>query len=83
MNVTIEHPTNRSNFTIVYLGADFRIAFSYQTAIGLYRTGHGWLVADNQWGPTTGKHLNYLDNGDRGNRVPVGEIAKLIEAATK
>lgn len=79
MNVTIEHPTNRPNFTIVYLGADFRIAFSYQTAVGVYRTGKGWLVAESQWGPTTGKHLNYLDGGDKSARVPVEDIATIIE----
>lgn len=60
MRIDIEHPTNRPNFSIVRLGT-LRIAFSYQTPIG-YDDGSGWVVRVNDWGPTTGKHLNQLDS---------------------
>ena len=35
---------------------------------GVYRFRQ-WLLAENTWGPTTGKHLNYLDE-DKEYRVP-------------
>ena len=64
----IEHPTNRPNFTIVH-EHDRSVAFSYQTVVGLNRwDGNGWIVRENEWGPTTGKHLNYL-NPDKSARL--------------
>ena len=66
MNISITHPTDRPNFSIVTLGAR-SVAFSYDTPIGfkLYPY-HRWTTRVNDWGPTTGKHLNYLnDDTDR------------------
>jgi hypothetical protein len=63
MNVSINHPTDRPNFTEVELG-DVTIWFSYRTPIAFMAPGHGKMVRENDWGPTTGKHLNYV-GGER------------------
>jgi hypothetical protein len=75
-----KYPTERPNFVIISL-PDCDLAFSYETLVGVrgFLIQHGkhadayrfrqWLVAENTWGPTTGKHLNYLDNGHKEDRV--------------
>lgn len=65
---TIDHPTDRHNFAIVHL-PQVSLAFSYDTCIA-YRDRGPWVVRHNGWGPTTGKHMNHLDNGDKTDRVP-------------
>ena len=84
MRIEISHPTSKANFSIVTLG-DFEIAFSYSTPIGFARspsretttgTGYTWVTRVNDWGPTTGKHLNELP-GRRENRLE----GKAFEAA--
>lgn len=61
MNLAIDHPTDRANFAIVTIGY-VRVAFSYVTPIGVnLGNGKGWVIRENVWGPTTGKHMNFLD----------------------
>ncbi len=36
------------------------------------------VVSVNDWGPTTGKHLNYLEM-DKSKRVPQIEVEQAIE----
>lgn len=68
MGVSISHPTDRPNFAIVEVGS-LELAFSYRTIVA-FRDGWGaWTVRENEWGPTTGKHLNYIDGGERGNKA--------------
>lgn len=43
--------------------------FSYKTPVAFHVDGKNKVVHQNDWGPTTGKHLNWIDNGDKGNRV--------------
>lgn len=67
MNVGIRHPTDRPNFAIVDVG-HLSVAFSYTTPIA-YSIGWGtWVVRRNQWGPTTGRHLNLI-NDDHDIRI--------------
>jgi hypothetical protein len=45
----------------------------------------GLVVGETAWGPTTGKHLNYADGGDREamrERVDLTEFNRLFEVAT-
>lgn len=60
-------------------GADFY--FSYTTLVA-FRTasGHGTVIRENDWGPTTGKHLNAIDGGSKDakkRRVSGEDFAKL------
>lgn len=76
MNVTIDHPTDRPNFSCVTVG-DLSIWFSYKTPIA-FQYGYGKItVRRNEWGPTTGKHLTYVDNG-HGERIPGTEFERLL-----
>lgn len=88
MNITIEHPMKTPNFTIVEFGetpsggdgrnrAVSSIAFSYQTVIGVRVGFERWKVTENYWGPTTGKHLNYL-NSEKSERLGAEEFASLL-----
>ena len=69
MPIDISHPTDRPNFALVEFG-NVELAFSYRTLIGVRgpSTDYKWRVVPNKWGPTTGKHLNYLVAGTREER---------------
>lgn len=54
----ITHPTERPNFTRLDMGG-LTIFFSYQTPIAFINS-QGITARKNQWGPTTGKHLNFV-----------------------
>lgn len=45
------------------------IWFSYRTPVAFHVDGHDRVVRENSWGPTTGKHLNAIDGGDKKARV--------------
>lgn len=81
MNLTVRHPTDRPNFSIVTI-SDIQIAFSYETPVGIMLPGEWeWKVRENDWSNTTGKHLNYLDNGDadaKKARLPAEEFNRLL-----
>ena len=79
---TIQHPTNRPNFTVVTLGAaddrEMWLAFSYETCIGFMRPSwKSWILRQNVWGPTTGKHINTL-NPDKQDRWNEGEFRWML-----
>lgn len=54
----LEHPTNLSNFAKLYV-KDKIIYFSYSNPIAIRFLGGHMYVAENEWGLTTGKHINY------------------------
>jgi hypothetical protein len=74
MSIRISHPTDRPNFAIVYM-PNFDVAFSYETPIAYTAAKYGhWVVRKNTWGATTGKHMNYLDGGNKSSRVSSEEF---------
>lgn len=58
-----------------------RFWYSYQTLVAFYHPIRGRVVHRNDWGPTTGKHLNAIDGGDRKNRVSAEEFKRLFQEA--
>jgi len=42
--------------------------FSYKTPIAFYTFTTGLVISENDWGPTTGKHLNSIDP-DKSKRI--------------
>ena len=70
----VYYPTKQPNFVIVHL-PNCSLAFSFETLVGVQRDN--WLVAENDWGPTTGKHLNHLDNGNKDKRIPQPEVERI------
>lgn len=57
--------------------------FSYQTLVA-FRSYSGRLVVhQNDWGTTTGKHLNAIDGGNKRARVNAEEFQRLWEDETR
>ena len=56
--------------------------FSYQTVVA-FGDGHGIRVRENVWGGTTGKHLNWIDGGDKGSRMSGEMFEKELEKCLK
>ncbi len=48
---------------------NLRLYFSYQTVIAFDHPSTGLVVRKNDWSTTTGKHLNWVDNGNRAKRL--------------
>lgn len=46
-----------------------KVFFSYETPVAFHHPDFGLVVRQNSWGPTTGKHLNWIDGGYKEERV--------------
>ena len=78
MNVSIHHPTSKVNFSEVTVGPVI-IWFSYWTPIAFHDSLQGYVVRENDWGPTTGKHLNFVDP-DKGRRISGAEFESELDS---
>ena len=56
--------------------------FSYRTLVA-FTAGDRRVVRENDWGPTTGKHLNWIDGGNKAARVSSAEFERLYDAKWK
>lgn len=77
MILTIVHPTDRSNFSVVTI--DSRTYwFSYRTCIGFSgpENNYGVTASENVWGSTTGRHLNHFSN--RNQRIPADQFQAFL-----
>ena len=45
-----------------------RFYFSYETVVAVAFEGNTHVI-ENHWGPTTGKHLNWIDGGNKKDRL--------------
>jgi hypothetical protein len=62
---------------------DLRLWFSYDTVIAFHVPGQSRMVRQNDWSSTTGKHLNWIDDGDKKARLPSEEFEKELNATLK
>lgn len=69
-----------ANEAHVTIGA-LTICFSYSTPIAFDHPSLGVVVRENAWGPTTGKHLNRIDEGDKKSRLPRATFERVLEHA--
>jgi len=66
--------------TIAVIIGDLTIFFSYGTIISFSIKGE-LTVRKNEWGSTTGKHLNWIDGGTKESRIDGVEfLVKLSKA---
>ena len=79
MSIRISHPTNKVNFSRVDT-ENYTLWFSYETPIAIYVPGQGTFVRENNWGPTTGRHLNAIDT-DRSARLTTEEFTAVMRKA--
>ena len=56
--------------------------FSYQTLVAFRRHSVGLVVRENTWGPTTGKHLNWIDGGsNKAARLTEEQFQQVLAAS--
>ena len=58
------------------------IYFSYKTPVAFHTFETGLVVRENDWGPTTGKHLNWIDGGNKESRIDGETFEAMLEKAT-
>ena len=51
--------------------------FSYRTPIAFHVVGHQRVVIRNYWSTVTGKHLNWIDQGNKASRVDADTFERL------
>lgn len=66
------------NYATVSIGA-LTLEFSYSTVIA-FRGPDDSAVSVNAWGPTTGKHINRIDGGNKKSRVERDEFTSRLNA---
>jgi len=70
---------NYGAHSLAFQLGDVTVYFSYETPVAFSAPGHGLVVRKNDWGPTSGKHLNWIDGGDHKNRLPGSEFEPLLK----
>lgn len=57
----------------------FTIWYSYETVVA-FLGREGLKVRQNDWSTTTGKHLNWIDGGQKEKRLAGAEFETLLQA---
>jgi hypothetical protein len=57
--------------------------FSYRTPVAFQKGHADRVVRRNEWGPTTGKHLNAIDGGNKADRVDGDTFGRLLNEALR
>lgn len=57
--------------------------YSYKTVVAFRGGGYPRQVRQNSWGPTTGKHLNAIDGGEKSSRIDGQEFENRLNDALK
>ena len=77
-NVSIETGSNYATVSFQNL----TIWTSYSTVIGFMTPKTGCVCRQNDWGPTTGKHLNAVQ-ADKSRRIPGAEFERQLSEVLK
>ena len=70
----------RSTRNLYYIDEkpQLRVYYSYTTPVALMIDGH-LKVSQNQWSITTGRHLTWIDGGNKQNRLKPEEFDELVK----
>ena len=73
--------TNPQNALVFYMD-EITIWFSYKTPVAFREIGGPHtVVRKNDWGGTTGKHLNAIDGGAKQDRIPSAAFEAQLQKA--
>ena len=67
---------------LVFRSPTIDVYFSYKTPVAFETIETGLVVRENDWGPTTGKHLNWIDGGGGETKSLVFQAMDLNECLT-
>ena len=56
---------------------NLEVYFSYETPVAFCHPSTGLIIRQNAWGPTTGKHLNWIDS-DKSKRISGKEFKQKL-----
>lgn len=83
MKISINSYGNYSNNygtnSIKLIIGSLTLYFSYWTVVAFEDHNNGLKVVQNQWGSTTGKHLNFIDGGNKSARLSKKEFDEALE----
>jgi hypothetical protein len=68
---------NYGSHTQVVKVGSVTVWYSYDTPVAFEVIGHKRVVSKNYWSRTTGKHLNWIDGGNKASRVDSATFAQL------
>ena len=71
--------SNYGAHTLRFDIGEFTFWYSYQTLVAFKSPDHHLVVHENDWGPTTGRHLNAIDNGRKTDRVNHETFERLVK----
>jgi hypothetical protein len=67
---------------MLFTAGNLTVYFSYRTPVAFMYPGKGLTIRANEWGSTTGKHLNWIDP-DKSKRIPGPEFEEKLQAILK
>ncbi len=76
-NVSLWNYSGRNTESYAVRVGSLTLYFSYQTVVA-FRYNGKLVVRENDWGQTTGRHLNEIDGGDKSGRVSGEEFEKQL-----
>ena len=77
MTVRIRYPTRNTKQVDVKIG-DLTLSFSYETVVAFISPHSGFIITENKWGKTTGRHLNEI-HPDKSKRIPYTEFKEKLQ----
>ncbi len=69
---------NYGAHTLLVTVGGLDVYFSYRTPVAFRARGR-LVVSENRWGPTMGKHLNWIDGGNKTGRTPRADFERMLE----
>lgn len=68
-----------NNFHLLSL-TNVDVYYSYETPIAFIDDNNLTLISNNEWGVTTGKHINYVKrNTEEYKQIPHNELIQIIQ----
>lgn len=73
--------SNYGVHSLVFEVGNLEVWFSYKTPVAFRSSKTGFVISENVWGPTTGKHLNWIDT-DKSKRISRDEFERQLSELT-